>query len=248
MKQFGKTLTALALSAALSLSFCVSASAYSPAQNANGRQQSIQTTAENNQTPPERPEGEEGQQPPERPEGENGQQPPERPEGEEGQQPPERPEGEEGQQLSERPEGENGQQPPERPEGEEGQQLPDATNTDLNGRTPPQKPADEQGAAATDTDLSEKPADPKLKSIKSKKGKKMTVKWKKSADAEGYELQYSRDKKFRKGTKTVEVDEGSTTEATVKNLKKGKYYVRVRAVSEEGNSDWSAVKSATIKK
>ena len=76
----------------------------------------------------------------------------------------------------------------------------------------------------------------------------MTVKWKKSADAEGYELQYSRDKRFRKGTKTVDVEEGSTVEATVRNLKKGKYYVRVRAVSEEGNSDWSTVKSVNIKK
>lgn len=76
----------------------------------------------------------------------------------------------------------------------------------------------------------------------------MTVKWKKSTTGEGYEIQYSRDKTFKKGVRAVDVDENTTVKTTIKSLKKGKYYVRVRTVDGENTSDWSGTKTVKIKK
>ncbi len=88
-----------------------------------------------------------------------------------------------------------------------------------------------------------KAAKPKLK--KAKKAKKSAVKvtWKKVADATEYEIQYGKKKSFKKA-KTVKVGAANAS-ATLKKLKKGKYYVRVRAVNGTVKSAWS--KSKTIK-
>ena len=53
--------------------------------------------------------------------------------------------------------------------------------------------------------------------------KKFTVQWKKDKKADGYQVQYSTDKKFKKNVKSVNVSKKST-KATVKKLKKGKTY------------------------
>ena len=83
--------------------------------------------------------------------------------------------------------------------------------------------------------------------------KQFKVKWKKVAIADGYKIQYSTDKKFKKGVKTVSAIGTKTTSYTIKKLKKNKkYYVRIRAYKITGNtspySSWSKVKTVKTKK
>lgn len=102
-----------------------------------------------------------------------------------------------------------------------------------------------------------RPAKQAVKSAKAQKGKKLNVAWKKDSKANGYQLQYCMDRKFKKGAKSVIVKTNKTTSKTVTKLKKGKrYYVRVRSyknIKKNGKSqklygEWSSVKrSAAIK-
>ena len=55
-----------------------------------------------------------------------------------------------------------------------------------------------------------------LTSVKTVKGRKLTVKWKKDAKASGYQLQYSTDKKFQKNVKTVTIKSSKITSRTCK--------------------------------
>lgn len=94
-------------------------------------------------------------------------------------------------------------------------------------------------------------------SVKALKGKKLSVKWKKDAKATGYQVQYSTDRKFKKGVKTVTIKKKGTASKIISKLKKGKaYYARVRSyksIKDGGKSKplygaWSkAVKSKKIK-
>lgn len=95
---------------------------------------------------------------------------------------------------------------------------------------------------------------PKATSIKSlSKGKKsFKVTWKKVSSVSGYQVQYSTDKKLKKGCKTYTVKKGSATSATIKKLSsKKKYYVRVRTyktvAGKKVYSSWSKVKTVTTK-
>jgi outer membrane biosynthesis protein TonB len=79
------------------------------------------------------------------------------------------------------------------------------------------------------------------KTIKGAK-KKITVKIKKVSGAAGYQIQYSTKKNFSKAVKSKNVTKASTV--TLKNVKKGTYYVRVRAYKKSGSKkvygSWSA--------
>ena len=93
---------------------------------------------------------------------------------------------------------------------------------------------------------------PSISKLTNGKGKKLTVKWKKVSGVTGYEVQYSRDRKFKKGVKKVTVKKAGTASATVKKLTKKKtYHVRVRAYltvnKSTFRSKWSGVKSVKIK-
>ena len=58
----------------------------------------------------------------------------------------------------------------------------------------------------------------------------MSVSCKKDTKATGYQIQYSTNKNFKKGIKTIKVKKIKTTAVTVKKLKPGKkYYFRVRS-------------------
>ena len=58
--------------------------------------------------------------------------------------------------------------------------------------------------------------------------KKLTVQWKKDNRSDGYQVQYSTDKKFKKNVKNVVIGKKQTTKQTIKKLKTGKkYYVRI---------------------
>ena len=81
--------------------------------------------------------------------------------------------------------------------------------------------------------------------------KKLTVQWKKDNRSDGYQVQYSTDKKFKKNVKSVKVSK-KNTKATVKKLKNGKTY-RVRMHSykkingKKYYSGWGKVKSVKVK-
>lgn len=98
-----------------------------------------------------------------------------------------------------------------------------------------------------------KPKKMTVSSVKSAKKKTLTVKWKKDAKADGYKIQYSMDKKFKKGVKTTTVKKSKTVKTTLKKLKAGKkYYVRICAYKGSGKNqvsgDWSKAKKVTVKK
>ena len=90
-----------------------------------------------------------------------------------------------------------------------------------------------------------------VKSVKVKKGKKLTVRWAKDKTASGYQVQVSTDKKFRKNVKFKKL---TKPPCTVTKLKAGKkYYVRVRSYKKYGRETlygtWSKVQlSGRIKK
>lgn len=82
--------------------------------------------------------------------------------------------------------------------------------------------------------------------VKNVKGKKLKVKYNGVKKAKKYKIQYSLDKKFKRGVKTKKT---SAKEITIKNLKKNKtYYVRVCALSGNKKGAWSSIKKIKIKK
>ena len=87
------------------------------------------------------------------------------------------------------------------------------------------------------------------KTAKNTKGRKLTASWKKASEADGYQIQYAPNKKFKKAkSKTVK-----STAVTLKKLKnKTTYFVRVRAYKavdgKKVYGKWSGVKKVKIKK
>ena len=81
----------------------------------------------------------------------------------------------------------------------------------------------------------------------------MTVKWKKDKTVTGYQIQYSKSKKYaKKSTKTVTISKKSTTSKTISKLKsKKKYYVRIRAYKKSAGKKiygaWSKTKTVKVK-
>lgn len=93
----------------------------------------------------------------------------------------------------------------------------------------------------------------KVDKLVNKKGKKAQISWTFCENANGYEIQYSTDKKFSKGVKTVKIKNNKSSSKTISKLKKGKkYYFRIRAYrtlnGKKEYSKWSAKKSIKIKK
>ena len=92
-----------------------------------------------------------------------------------------------------------------------------------------------------------------LKSVKNNKSRQIAVTLKKVSGANGYEVEYSTEKKFKK-SKTTKVTTTKVT-CTIKKLKKGKtYYVRVRAFKKDStgakvySKKYSKVRNIKIKK
>ena len=96
------------------------------------------------------------------------------------------------------------------------------------------------------------PNGPEIKKITTK-DRTMTLKWKKAQSGmNGYEIQYSTDKTFKKKAKKIEIKKIKKTSRVIKKLKRGKrYYVRIRSFNRKGMyykySKWSKVKSIKIK-
>lgn len=98
-----------------------------------------------------------------------------------------------------------------------------------------------------------KVARPAVSSVTNSASGKMTVKWGRNAKANGYQIQYSTDKTFKSGNKTVTISSAYTGSKVIGGLTKGKtYYVRIRTYKTVGStkywSVWSAAKGARISK
>lgn len=81
--------------------------------------------------------------------------------------------------------------------------------------------------------------------------KKLTVQWKKDNRSDGYQVQYSTDKKFKKNVKSVVIGKKQTTKQTIKKLKTGKkYYVRIRSYKKINGKKyygtWSSKKTVKV--
>ena len=84
----------------------------------------------------------------------------------------------------------------------------------------------------------------------------VVVRWKKLSKANQkktakIEVQYSTDKRFRNGVRTVSAKKTASSK-NIKKLKSGKtYYLRVRAIRQDGSvlhvSGWSAGKKVRVK-
>lgn len=94
------------------------------------------------------------------------------------------------------------------------------------------------------------PGKVKLTSASNNKAKKISVKFKKVKKAEGYEIVYATNKKFKKAASIT----AKKTKATIGKLKKGKtYYVRVCAYNLDSTGQkirgkWSSAKRVFVKK
>lgn len=82
--------------------------------------------------------------------------------------------------------------------------------------------------------------------------KKLTVRYWGVSNADGIQIRYSKDKKFKKGVKTVKVKSGYSGSKTVKKLSSRKrYYVQVRGYKKVSGKTvygkWSSKKSIKVK-
>lgn len=98
-----------------------------------------------------------------------------------------------------------------------------------------------------------KPLGTKISKASNTLKRKVTVKWKKKTSISGYAIQYSTDKKFKAGVKTVNVNGAKKSQKVLSKLKKGKkYYIRIATYKKVGKvkyySSWSSVKSVKVKK
>ena len=100
-----------------------------------------------------------------------------------------------------------------------------ATEIDMSAETTGKTVAYKSVAAAK-CYTATRPTKEKIASVKGGT-KQMTVKWTKKS-GNGYQILYSKNSEFR-NAKTVNISKASVTSRTIKNLTKGKYYVKVRA-------------------
>ena len=97
------------------------------------------------------------------------------------------------------------------------------------------------------------PSPVQISKLTNSSSKKLNVKWNKNTTVNGYQIQYSTDKNFKKDVKTVTISKNSTTSKDITNLVKNKtYYVRIRTYKTVSKvnyySTWSSVKNLKIVK
>lgn len=114
--------------------------------------------------------------------------------------------------------------------------------------------AETEGFQAAEAEVTVKvvPKKVTITSLYCKKHGKFTVKWKKLKGLDGVQVQFCKDKSFKKAPKIKTAKGSKKTQLEVKKLKKGaKYYVRIRVYKvvdeEKYYSDWSKAKPIRIK-
>lgn len=130
----------------------------------------------------------------------------------------------------------------------------DFTNGDDIEYEVPQTPSTNQPQATSpQAQTVAAPAKTVIKKLKNRNGRRVQVKFKKVAGADGYEIVYSTGVNFgKKKTKAVSYN-ASKNIRTIKKLKKGRrYFVKVRAYKMNGTKKvygkWSPVKVIRVKK
>lgn len=108
-------------------------------------------------------------------------------------------------------------------------------------------------AASKKFNVTVKPAAPSITKAVNFTKSTAAVSWKGSKTCSGYAVQYSTNKSFKSGVKTIYITKNSTMKATLTKLAKGKtYYIRAASYKKNGNtkilSSWSKVKSVKIGK
>lgn len=93
----------------------------------------------------------------------------------------------------------------------------------------------------------------KLKSVKNVSYRSMKLSWSRSSKVSGYQIQIATNKKFTKGKQLYVVDKNYSSSGFISELKKKKYYIRMRTYVNGNNnqayySGWSNSKKVTIKK
>ena len=91
-----------------------------------------------------------------------------------------------------------------------------------------------------------------ISSLKSASKKTMTVNWNKVSKCGGYQIQYSKDKNFKKNVTTKNIKKQSQSSVKISKLSSGKkYYVRVRSYKVVNDkkyySAWSSTKNVKVK-
>lgn len=85
----------------------------------------------------------------------------------------------------------------------------------------------------------------KLKSVKNSKRKIVVIKYRRVRNAKKYQIQYAKNRKFKKAV----IRNTKKLTFTIRKLQKGKkYYIRVRGINGDKKGKWSKVKKVIIKK
>lgn len=106
---------------------------------------------------------------------------------------------------------------------------------------------------STKKDNISKPEKISIKSLSTNKKKhSITLKWNKAKNANGYQIYYSKNKKFNNNIKKININGANINSYTLNKLKKGKrYYIKIRAYKYVGNKklygNWSNIKSIKCK-
>lgn len=98
--------------------------------------------------------------------------------------------------------------------------------------------------------IEKKPSKVVVKKAKNIRKKSVLLTWKKASNAKKYQLQISRNKKFKKGKKyQTRIVTTKKLKYTIKKLKNGqRYYFRVRGINNKLYGAWSKIQRVTIKK
>ena len=133
----------------------------------------------------------------------------------------------------------------ELPPADDEQNVTNITNNNYNITV---NKNDDNAAAATNNTLK------KVKGVKvaNKAGNKVKVQWNTSETADGYQIQYSYKKGFKKQVKTVNVNKANKSSKVIKKMKVGKkVYVKVRAYQnvdgQKVYGNFSKVKNLTVR-
>ncbi len=134
------------------------------------------------------------------------------------------------------------------PEDDDKQNITNVTNNNYNITVNKNDEQSAQAPAAATTALK------KVKGVKvaNKAGNKVKVQWNTVDAADGYQIQYSYKKGFKKQVKTVNVNNASKSSKVIKKMKVGKkVYVKVRAYQNVNGQkvygNFSKVKNVTVR-
>lgn len=134
------------------------------------------------------------------------------------------------------------------PADDDKQNITNVTNNNYNITVNKNDDQSAQAPAATTTALK------KVKGVKvaNKAGDKVKVQWNTVDAADGYQIQYSYKKGFKKQVKTVNVNKASKSSKVIKKMKVGKkVYVKVRAFQNVNGQkvygNFSKVKNVTVR-